>query len=117
MKSIHSRYQMRMMMSEEEEEIIPAVLNKAEYIRYLAVYLHEQNSQIDVIELRALLNWNDYKNVAGLAFDDPKEIEYLIHSTYNFLIENDYHGDASKIAIVYKRTGGSNIIKKYSRGF
>lgn len=114
MKSIHWRYQMRMMMSEEEIDEVSkdTVLDEAQYIRYLAEYLIGKKTTMNVKELCEILNWNGFRNTAGIEFTEGQEINALVQSTYQWLLDHHHQDDAVKVAFAYKKMDGSFVVSR-----
>ncbi|KHJ37217.1 hypothetical protein PBAC_25470 [Pedobacter glucosidilyticus] len=87
-------------------------MNKKEYISKLANFLIENGKSMDAISLAKHLNWNGYLTNYETPYEGKRGVYTLIHSVYDWLINNNRIQEADNVAKAYKKTDGSYAYHK-----
>jgi hypothetical protein len=82
-------------------------MDKKEYIRRLAIFLHDNETTMAVTEPAEHLNRNNFKTGYGTEYEGGRGTYTLIHATYDWLVSNGQQDDADKVAKAFPKSDGN----------
>lgn len=87
-------------------------MDKKLFISKIANTLSELNITMNIKQLTELLNWNGITTDYGEPYKGKRGTYKLIHSVYDYLIENKRIVEAENVAKSFKRMNGTYAYQK-----
>jgi hypothetical protein len=82
-------------------------MDKKEYIKRLATFLHDNGTTMAVNELAEHLNRNKFKTGYGTKYEGGRGTYTLIHATYDWLVSIGQQTEADNVAKAFPKPDGS----------
>lgn len=87
-------------------------MEKKEYISKLGIFLNDNNTTMAVNELADHLNRNGFKTSYESDFKGERGTYKLIHSVYNWLVNNSQLIEAKAVACAFTKADGTYAFDK-----
>jgi len=82
-------------------------MDKKEYIRRLATFLHDNGTTMAVTELAEHLNRNNFKTGYGAEYEGGRGTYTLIRATYDWLVSIGRQAEADNVANAFPKPDGN----------
>lgn len=82
-------------------------MDKKEYIKRLAIFLHDNGTIMAANELAEHLNRNNFKTSYGTEYEGGRGTYTLIHATYDWLVSIGQKSEADKVAQAFPKPDGN----------
>lgn len=82
-------------------------MDKKEYIKRLATFLHDNGTTMAANELAEHLNRNNFKTGYGTEYEGGRGTYTLIHATYDWLVASGQQTEADNVAEAFPKPDGN----------